>query len=87
MTIELPPEIERYVADQVSRGNYATANEFVAEVLQRQQMEDAMEIDHLRALVSEADDDLAHGRVSSIDMDEVVKTAFERLDAEQAENR
>jgi len=83
MTIQLPPEIEQYVAEKVTQGEYASASEFVTECVVRQRMEDGFDIAQLRQLVAEADDDVVHGRLSPFDPQATVAAAFAQLDAER----
>src|SRR3954471_9509130 len=66
MNIYLGEHFDAFVRAQVATGRYANASEVIREALRRYE-DDESKLAHLRALVQEAEEDIAAGREINID--------------------
>lgn len=78
--IDLPPELDRIVHEQVASGLYSDAGDVIREALRRLDAEEAATQAELRAVLAPAIADLDSGRV----LDE---TILDILSAEEAQRR
>ena len=80
MHISLTPELENIVNRKVESGLYNNASEVVREALRFMELNEdmvaQMKLQHLRAVIAEADADVAAGRVTRLEADEDVDTLF-----------
>ena len=80
MHISLTPELENIVKRKVESGLYNNASEVVREALRFMELNEdmvaQMKLQHLRAVIVEADADVAAGRVTRLETDEDVDTLF-----------
>jgi antitoxin ParD1/3/4 len=71
MDVSLPPELERFVNEQVDHGQFATEEEVVCEalrLLQRNEQLDRLKLEELRQLVSVGLEQAERGEVALLDM-------------------
>src|SRR5215210_4920267 len=71
MDVSLPPELERFVQEQVSHGHFATEEEVVCEalrLLQRNEQLDRLKLEELRQLVAVGLEQAERGEVAPLDM-------------------
>jgi len=87
LTITLPAEMAASVREAVDEGNYASSSEVIREALRDWKMKRAVQMQELAALRADIDKglkDLAEGRTSPFDPEEIVKRGRERLKQRQA---
>jgi len=79
MSIELAPEIQALVDDQVASGAYASPAAFISaavSLLAQREQRRRLQTEKLRGLLQEAVDEVERGEVSDID------EAFDRVEGE-----
>ena len=65
MDMQLPPDVEAYLAEQVKRGIYASAGDAVVEALRRRMRED--DVAELREKLRRSEEDVKAGRTAVAD--------------------
>ena len=93
MNITLKPVLEKVVIDEVARGEYNTADDFVDEAVRRfidEEQEDAADLDGIRAHIDAAEVEIDGGDYVEYDEDTIRQLAkdvhdrgLKRLAAEQ----
>lgn len=71
MDVSLPPELERFVREQVDHGHFSTEEEVVCEglrLLQRNEHLDRLKLEELRRLVAIGLEQAERGEVAPLDM-------------------
>lgn len=71
MDVTLPPELERFVQNQVDQGNFPTEEEVVCEalrLLQRNEAFDRLKLEELRQFVAVGLEQAERGEVAPLDM-------------------
>ena len=84
LTINLPPDIERYVEEKVAAGRYSSAGEVVLsalELLRQRDMSRQERLEHLRRDIEEGRQAVRRGDVS--DVEEVI-AELKQLDEDLA---
>lgn len=66
MDVSLPPELERYVSERVSAGDYGSASEVIREGLRLLRKRDAERFDRVTELRSAIDEGLAAAKRSEV---------------------
>jgi antitoxin ParD1/3/4 len=87
LTITLPAEMAASVRAAVDEGNYASSSEVIREALRDWKMKRAVQMQELAALRADIDiglKDLAEGRTSPFDPEDIIKLGRERLKQRQA---
>ena len=84
MTIELPPELEAFVKQEIETGNYASKEEVVARGLELLR---ELKIHELRRKVQVGVDELERGDVIELTGEEALKTFFDGLIARSTARR
>jgi putative addiction module CopG family antidote len=80
MTHQLPPDILARVEAQIAAGAYADPDAVLRDALdglERRQRS----LEHLRAMVREADEDIAAGRIGYFDVSATMRAVQERLES------
>jgi putative addiction module CopG family antidote len=84
MAYQLPPDLDARIQAQLATGDYPSADEVVRDALdgleRRQQS-----LAHLQAMVREAEEDVAAGRVGQFDIDVTMRRIENRLGANASE--
>jgi putative addiction module CopG family antidote len=84
MAYQLPPDLDARIQAQLATGDYPSADEVVRDALdgleRRQQS-----LAHLQAMVREAEEDVAAGRVGQFDIDVTMRRVENRLGANASE--
>jgi antitoxin ParD1/3/4 len=84
MAYQIPPDIDARIQAQLASGDYATADAVLRDALdsleRRQQS-----LEKLQAMVREADDDIAEGRVGYFDVDATMGRVAQRLATKPSE--
>ena len=65
--LDLPPELEKYVAERVSRGDYSSAGELIVACLREQKSEYARKLEELRLLIAEGIAEADRGELEPFD--------------------
>lgn len=87
ITVTITAEMARVVKSAVSAGDYATSSEIIREALRdwrHKRTLRAQQLTELRADIAEGLDDIAAGRVSDFDADQIIKEGKERLRARKS---
>lgn len=78
MSVSLPPDLERFVEQQLAGGEYASENEILAEGLRLLRQQKTRR-DQLRAEIQIGLDELNRGEGEPLDMDRVREKVAQRL--------
>lgn len=82
MKIDLPPDLEKMIADKVNAGEYANAGEVVREALLLMsdvESRDAEDVEWLRGEIEAGRKDFEEGRYTTFKTDEELKAFFDSL--------
>lgn len=82
MDYPLPEELERFVAEQVAAGRFASKDDAIVEAMWRlcdEERFEEMRRDELRALVQEGIDSLNRGERRPLDIEEIKRLGREEL--------
>jgi len=77
----LPPELERYVENEVASGKFRTADEVICEALRLLQARERR-LDRLRADIDSAFDEIARGEVIDLPDESAQRKFFDALKEE-----
>ena len=81
--LDLPPELEQFIADKVGRGEFATPGDAVCAIVSRER-EREQKLAELRRLVAEGVAEADRGEFADLDPMEIWDAVEKQLDAEQA---
>ena len=87
ITVTVTAEMARAVKSAVAGGDYATSSEIIREALRdwrHKRTLRAQQLAELRADIAEGLDDIAAGRVSDFDADQIIEEGKERLRARKS---
>lgn len=82
MKVDLPPDLEKMIADKVSAGQYPSASEVIHDalrLLEHQDRANRKKLERLRAALKVGEDDIAAGRVITVRSREDLEALFADL--------
>lgn len=84
MAYQLPPDIDARVQAQLASGEYPTADDVLRDALDSLDRR-RQSLQRLQAMVREAEDDVAAGRVGFFDVEATMRAVEQRLAARPSE--
>ncbi len=84
--LDLPPELEQYVAEKVRRGDYGSATELILDYLQRQRAVDERKFAELKQLIDEGIAEAERGEGEPLDIDEILAEVRAEAKAKKADS-